>query len=270
VSAEPEGAGAHGTRLVIVVGFCLLVTGLVAVAVVTAAREAGTPEQAITASPVPTPNLLRGAGPTAAHAPASGTADRTDDATPASTTTPTAVDAAAFSSSFQPPGAAEVDTITVDLEPDGTDEVVVASLVSETVRVDVARWNGQAYEVVFTGQGGGADRLVDFRTTDLTGDGTREIYTVGAAGARGESLSVWGLDDGDVRPLRASGGCVDGSHVFGVAGVEVFETEIRATCDGSPLPPEAWPVDIYRWDDGRWRFQRSSGAGATPDDSPTL
>jgi ABC-type transporter Mla subunit MlaD len=47
------GPSAHATRLVLLVGFGLLVLGLLAVAAVTFARSDQQPEPALTASPVP-------------------------------------------------------------------------------------------------------------------------------------------------------------------------------------------------------------------------
>ena len=53
MSAEPRGPSAHRTRVVLLVGFGLLVLGLLAVAAVTYTRSEAEVEPALTASPIP-------------------------------------------------------------------------------------------------------------------------------------------------------------------------------------------------------------------------
>ena len=164
---------------------------------------------------------------------------------------PTDADAAAFSETYRPQGAQAVQAVTADVDDDGQPEVVFASIHSDASRVDVARWDGREYQVVYTGEGGGAERIDGFRVADFTGDGPREIVIQQSIGAQGSSLSVWGWNGQAFASQRASGGCWDGSHTFGVTGASIEQGRITATCDGSPLPTAAWPSDVYRWDAGR-------------------
>lgn len=187
---------------------------------------------------------------------ASPTEEPTETASPTEEPTdeprePTDQDAAEFSAAYRPQGAQAVQSVTADVDDDGQKEVVFASIHSDSARIDIARWTGREYQVVYTGQGGGAERLEDFKVADYTGDGTREIVTTQSVGAQGQSLSIWGWNGQAFAPQRASGGCWDGSHTFGIVGASIQPGRIRATCDGSPLPTAAWPSDVYAWDAAR-------------------
>jgi hypothetical protein len=190
----------------------------------------------------------------------------TPEPTPTPTPEPTPADrepgdadAAAFASDYQPPGARDVESVTVDVTGDGRPEVVVTSIANNTTRVDVAVWNGEAYEVAFTDQGGEADEITRFTVSDVTGDERREIITIQAFGQDGESLSIWAWDGEELARQPAEGGCWDGSHTYGVVGVDLRreEREIAATCDAAPLPTAAWPSDVYVWDGDAWTYDRT-------------
>lgn len=198
---------------------------------------------------------------------ASETASPTDSPSPSDSPTqtpsptegerePTDADAAEFQQSYRPEGAQAVDSVAADVDDDGVNEVVFASIHSDAARIDIARWTGTEYEVVYTGRGGGAERLEDFKVADYTGDGTREVVTVQSVGAQGGSLSIWGWNGQAFAPQRASGGCWHGSHTFGVIGASIQPGRIRASCDGSPLPTAAWPSDVYVWRDG-WVYDHT-------------
>ncbi len=202
-------------------------------------------------TPTPTPEETPTPTPTPAPTP-----------TPTPTPTPqerepTDADAASFAAAFEPPGAEDVEFVSVDVTGDGWAEIVFASLATDTTRVDVARWTGLAYEVVFTDAGGPAEEIVRFTVRDVSGDGVREIVTVQAVGQDGESLSIWGYDGEEFVRHEADGGCWDGSHTYGIIGAEARDGEIVATCDDAPLPTVAWSSDVYVWDGSRWTYDRT-------------
>jgi hypothetical protein len=211
----------------------------------------------LTATPVPTP-------------PEEPTPERTPTPTPIPTPTPTPTptpvdeereptdaDAAAFTAAFQPAGARDLESVTVDVTGDGRAEIVVASIANNATRIDVAAWTGTAYEVVFTDQGGPADEITAFSVRDVNEDGVREIITFQRVGQDGESLSIWGWDGDEFGRQVADDGCWDGSHTFGAIGAELRAGQIIATCDDSPLPTAAWTSDVYVWDGEVWVYERT-------------
>ncbi len=167
---------------------------------------------------------------------------------------PTEADAAAFAASFEPPRAEQVEMVIVDLDQDDRSEVVVASIVDGVARIDVARWDGEGYEVAFTGRGGPAEVIEEFAVRDVTGDGTREIVVQQRAPER-RSLGLWGVTDEGIARQEAHGGCWDGSHVFGVQGAEVASGELIATCDPErgEVPPGG--SQRYVWDGEAWNAE---------------
>lgn len=212
-------------------------------------------------SPTPSETVSEQASPTEEASP-TATASATEETQGDEPREPSDQDAAAFSESFRPQGAQAIQSVTADVDGDGAKEVVFASIHDDGARIDVARWDGREYQVVYTSQGGAAERIDDFRVADYTGDDTREIVTVQSVGAQGQSLSVWGWNGQAFAPQRASGGCWNGSHTFGVTGASIQRGRIRATCDGSPLPTAAWPSDVYVWDaeGGGWVYEGSEEA----------
>lgn len=204
-----------------------------------------------------TPTATDTASPTASPTP-TGTPTPTPTETEEGDREPTDADAARFSSTYQPPGGEDVESVTVDMNDDERPEVVVVSRANEVVRLDIAAWSGRAYEVVFTDQGGPADEIVEFIVRDVNDTGTREVVTRQRSGADGESLSIWGWDGEAFARQPARGGCWDGSHTYGIIGAELDDGEIRATCDDAPLPSSAWRTHIYVWDDrvDAWTFDQ--------------
>lgn len=248
----PEGAaqrdaGGRRTAALGVVGSILLALLVILSLVVIVSRDEGRSEALGTTEPsegilpIPTENgAEQGAG---------GGSVAVEE--PPAQREPTEGDAAAFSASFDPPGARTVEFLVTDLDDDGHGEIVVASTAGGVVRLDVARWAGRDYEVVFTGQGGPAEEIEEFAVRDVTDDGQREIVTVQRTPER-QSLSIWRFEDGEVVPLAARGGCWDGSHTYGETGATVEQGELRASCppgeDGTP----AGRAEVYTWDGRAW------------------
>src|SRR5699024_3506246 len=117
--------------------------------------------------------------------------------------------------------------------------------------VDIAWWNGTAFEIGFSGDGGPASSFTQpMQPTDVNGDGHREVILWQAGDGGAASLSIWRVVGARaVEPLVAVGGCMNGSNTYGVVGVELGDrngdgsSEIYATCDGSASgqPRESWP-----------------------------
>lgn len=237
--------------IMMVAGIALL---LLIIVVLLTQRGGGDPTVAPpteTASVSEEPTPTESAEPTESASP---TEDAEPDDAPRE---PTDADAAEFSETFRPQGAQAVQSVTADVDGDGQKEVVFASIHTDASRVDIARWDGREYQIVYTGQGGGAERIDDFRVADYTGDDAREVVISQSIGAQGSSLSVWGWNGQAFAPQRASGGCWDGSHTFGVTGASIERGQITATCDGSPLPTAAWPSDVYEWDGDGWVYDHT-------------
>lgn len=248
-----DNGRARGIQIGLIIGVTLLVVAVLGIRVL----GGGDGDPVIDPSPTGTEELSD--EPTDDPTP---TPSESESPTQESTDEPRAAtdaDAAQFSESYRPFGAQAVQSVTADVDGDGEKEVVVASIHSDASRLDIARWTGRSYEVVYTGRGGGAERIDDFKVTDYTGDGVRDIMIMQSVGAQGHSLSVWGYNGQAFAPQRATGGCWDGSHTYGVIGASIRSGEIRATCDASPLPTSAWPSDVYRWNAqaGGWTYERT-------------
>lgn len=166
----------------------------------------------------------------------------------------TNTDRARFVEAYQPEGASNLQHVAKDLDGDGTAELLFAYVKGgQVAHVDVAWWNGTAYEVGFAGDGGTARRIDRLRTDDVNGDGATEIVTSQSGPDTQASLSIWQVaGPGQVNPLSAAGGCHDGSHTYGVAGASLDDrdadgaAEVYATCaDGT--------TDRYRWEAGAYR-----------------
>jgi hypothetical protein len=153
----------------------------------------------------------------------------------------------------------------VDVTGDGRNEVVFSSIVEQRTRVDIAMWDGRQYVVVFADLGGQADDIARFFVQDFTDTGAREVVTIQTHGENRESLSIWGWDGEEFGRQPAQGGCWDGSHTYGIIGVEIRLRQIAATCDGRPLPRAAWPTDVYVWDGEEWVHDRTEVPDAGED-----
>lgn len=196
-----------------------------------------------TPSPTATPSPTVGPSPTDSPSPTE------EPSRPATNT-----DRARFVASYQPDRATSLQHVATDLDGDGTQELLFAYVRSGRVaQVDIAWWNGTAYEVLFGDAGGAATSIDRLRATDLNADGLTEVIT-GQSGDDGQaSVSIWQVQGvGEVVRLPAAGGCYAGSHTYGVRGV-TFEDrdaddaeEIYTTCrDGSQVR--------YRWEVGAYR-----------------
>lgn len=173
---------------------------------------------------------------------------------------PTDSDAAAFAARYQPPGE-QARSVQADVDGDGSNEVLFASIAGGVTRIDVAAWDGVAYRVVFVDQGGFADRFDGFFVRDFTGDRTREIVTLQAVGAQGQSLSIWGHDGRGYARQPAQGGCWSGSHTYGASGAAIEPGRITATCDLAHRPVAAQPSAVYEWDGAGWVHVRTVEPG---------
>lgn len=266
-----DGRGPSGILIGILAGilvFLLLVWALI---------QFGGPEDEIaveptlTGSPVPgltpTPTLALTATPTPTTGPAP---TATPTPTPSATAEPTptegsqrdpAAAAEAFAEGYEPPGAEIQMTLIDDLDDDDVSEVLISSVAGDVTRLDVAAWDGEAYTVVATDQGGPADRTGRLVAETFTGDATVSIVVEQSRGAQGASLSLWAWDGRTLVRQEAVGGCWGGSHTYGVVGAHVEDGELTATCDGSPLPTAAWPSDIYLWDGDAWAYDRTREPG---------
>ena len=178
-----------------------------------------------------------------------------------SETPPSTNDVTAFVDAYEAEHGAPVTTRILDVDADGLNEVVVARVGDNAIQVDVAAWDGTQYAVVFTDTGGAAERLDDLAVREANQDGSLEIITFQSVGEEGHSVTLWGAVPGPdgIRFERqeAVGGCWDGSNTYGIVGATVEGGQITATCDGSPLPPELWPSDIYVWGAEGWTYDRT-------------
>ncbi|WP_108666679.1 FG-GAP repeat domain-containing protein [Euzebya rosea] len=217
---------------------------------VTSATDATEAQATETAPTAPEPgeeSTTAGATPPPATAEPSG--DDGDTTGPVDTDgEPTDGDAAAFVESLTAGEVDSSDVVLADLDADGRNEVVVAGLLGGRSRIDVARWNGTTYVLADSGEGGSAEAIESVRVADVNSTpDSAEIVVRQTSGGQGESITLWSLVDGEVVPLRAAGGCWDGSHTYGIVGAEIRDGRITATCDGSPDPIVAWPSDVYEW-----------------------
>ena len=177
-----------------------------------------------------------------------------------STGQPTDADATAFITQYETVFGEDSRSLASDLDADGSNELVLARITDGVAMLDVARWSGEGYEVVYNDEAANADRLDSLVARDLNGDLGAEIVLVHSLGEFGNSLTVWGARGDSYRPQPARGGCWDGSNTYGITGAVIEDGSITATCDGSLLPRAAWPSDVYVWVDGRWTYQRTQAA----------
>lgn len=246
----------------------LLVAAVGMVVAACSGAPANPTPQALTARPVgPSP----GTTPTAPTPSPAETAEPSPSPSPSPTERePTATDQARFVAAYAPEGARDLEHVAVDLDADGRPELLFAYVGGEAAHVDVAWWLGTAYEIMFRGEGGPAERIDELRVGDLNGDGTTELAVTQSVGSSGQSLSLWRArppESYTLEPLVARGGCADGLNTYGVVGARMEDgdrdgsEEIYATCDDSPLPVAAWSTDVYEWRDGAYRFERSEHPG---------
>lgn len=206
------------------------------------------PTTAPAASPTPTP--------TPSPTPSATTPSPTEEAS----RPPTATDRARFVAGFDPVDASDVEHVATDLDGDGDDELVFTYVRAGRVsHLEVAWWDGSAYAIEFTADGGPGSSVDGVRTSDINTDGRVEIVVFQSGDANQSSLSLWQVvGPGRVEGLAAVGGCHDGSITYGAAGAELDDRdadgadEIYATCDDSPLPVREWSTDRYQWEAGAY------------------
>ena len=170
---------------------------------------------------------------------------------------PTDADATAFIAQYETVYGDDSRSLASDVDADGVNELVLARITDGVAMLDVARWSGEGYEVVYNDEGATADRLDSLIARDINGEPGMEIVVTQSLGETGTSLTVWGARGDRVRPQRARGGCWDGSKTYGITGAVISDQRITATCDGSPLPRADWPSDVYVWADGGWTYGRT-------------
>lgn len=204
--------------------------------------EARPSEPTTTPAPSPTPS-------TPSPTPSATTPSPTEQAP----RPPTATDRARFVEDFEPVDASDVEHVATDLDGDGVDELVFTYVRGGRVsHLEVAWWDGTAYAITFTADGGPGSSVDRVRTSDVNADGRVEIVVFQSGDADQSSLSLWQVvGPGQVEGLPAVGGCHDGSITYGAAGAELDDRdadgadEIYATCDDRS-------TDRYQWEAGAY------------------
>ncbi|HSJ45580.1 MAG TPA: VCBS repeat-containing protein [Euzebyales bacterium] len=158
----------------------------------------------------------------------------------------------------------DVHVVQVDLDGDGVNERVWAAIVRDQTETRVEQVVDGRWTPMEAHSGPAADRLVELRVRDLTGDGRPEVYTRQWVATQGESLTIWSYRDGALARMRMSGGCYNNANTVGITGALVEEVDedgatIAAICRDDGLPPQQWSSAIYVWRDGRWLFGRQQG-----------
>ncbi len=214
--------------------------------------EPSSPATTDTPSPTPTPTP----SPTPSPTPTTEPSPTEEGPRP-----PTSTDRARFVSEFEPANASRLEHVATDLDGDAVEEILFTYVRGEQVsHLEVAWWNGTAYEIGFAADGGAGTRIDRVRTSDVNADGHTEIVIFQSGEASNASLSIWQVTGpGQVTGLAAMGGCHDGSITYGAIGASLEDRdadgadEIYATCHESPLPAEEWSTDRYRWEAGAYR-----------------
>lgn len=173
---------------------------------------------------------------------------------------PTDADATAFIAEYEASYGDDHRSLASDMDGDGLNELVFARITGGVAVLDIARWAGAGYEIVYSGEGGSADRVDSLVARDVNGEPGAEIVVGQSAGESGSSLAIWGASGDRYVPQRARGGCWRSSNSYGITGAAIASQRITATCDGSPLPRSAWTSDVYVWTDGRWTYERTEAA----------
>lgn len=165
---------------------------------------------------------------------------------------PTFAEAAEFAASYQPPAATSKRMVAANANADGRREIVFASIAGGVSRVDIAAWDGGAYQIVAMLQGGPAAEIVDLQIRDATRDRVPEVIVTQRADQT-KSVSIWGWDGATYAPQVARGGCANGRNTFGVNGAEVGVGTIITTCAASPEARKS----VYTWNQraNAWVFK---------------
>ena len=195
----------------------------------------------------------------------------TPSPSPTPTIGPTSADAAAFVRGSALADLHGVEHVVVDLDADTWPEVVATGIHDRRGVVRVAWWTADGYEVLADGVAGPGVDVSDLRAADVNADGLTELL-VTVEGDGLASLAIWSVPRrGVVEPLRAVGGCHDGSHVYGVTRARLVDAGggppvVVADCDDSPLPVADWSEQRWRWSDGAYRVVEASVPDTGDDD----
>lgn len=153
----------------------------------------------------------------------------------------------------------DVVTVDADLDGDGAAERVWAAIVRDQVVTRIDRVVDGRWEPGRERGGAPADRLVELRVEDLTGDGLPEVYTTQWVATEGESITLWSVQDLELVRMPVTGGCWSDTNTFGLIGARVVTSDdgpasVVAVCKDKPRPTQQWPSALYRWRDGQWVF----------------
>lgn len=208
-------------------------------------------------TPLPGPTPTAGAAPAESPGTPVPNAGDTRGATPEVPGDQPAADDRGRAGGPEPGAPTDLHRRLVDLDGDGQPERITAAIIAGTVEVEVATRSAEGYDAISTGRGGPADDLRRLHVEDFTGDGVPEVATRQWVAVSGESLAMWRQDRGELVPMIASGGCWDGSNVYGVTGVLVEVGRIVATCEREHVVHALWPADVYEWRNNVWAYTRT-------------
>jgi hypothetical protein len=154
--------------------------------------------------------------------------------------------------------------VTADFDGDGRDEQVRSAIVRDQVITSLERLVDGRWRPGRGHGGAAADRLVDLRARDLTGDGLPEVYTKQWVATEGESVTLWSVEDGSLQRMPVLGGCWGDNNTVGLIGASVEVPDegpalIVALCEDRTRPTQKWPSALYRWQQGAWTFDRLLG-----------
>lgn len=169
-------------------------------------------------------------------------------------------DRGVFVRGYDPDDARDLEVVAADVVVDEASEVVAVFVRDGAAHLEVAWWDGRAYEVGTSLDGGAATDIIDLRIRDVNADGLVEIV-VSHRGEDGRAgITVWQVAGiRQVNGLIAIGGCNAGRSTYGAVGAVLQDRngddaqEIYATCDDAPLPRSQWSTDRYVWADGSYR-----------------
>ncbi|CAN5760409.1 hypothetical protein BH23ACT10_BH23ACT10_32750 [soil metagenome] len=155
-------------------------------------------------------------------------------------------------------------TVAADFDGGGENERVWSAIVRDQVTTRLERVVDGRWEPGRDHGSAPADRLVDLRAQDLTGDGLPEVYTKQWVATEGESVTLWSVEDGDLVRMPVHGGCWADNNTVGIIGARVQvpadgSASVVAICKEKPRPTQQWSSALYRWQRGQWTFDRNLG-----------
>lgn len=267
-----EGVGDVNARQLAVLGLVAALLG----ACGGARQEEAAVVPELTATPLEHTTLAAPTTPTPSPSPAASPRP-SPSPSPGASRAPTDSDRGRFAADYRPPGASDLEFAAADVDGDEVKELVFVYVDTERdlAAVDIAWWDGREYSIGASGVGGPAIRIDRLRISDVNLDELIEVATFESTNER-SSLSLWQVPGTrKLVALRARGGCVDGSHVYGAVGARFIDPdgdgveEIEATCNEAPLPISEWRSDRYAWDDGAYRHVPAPEPSPSGSPSPT-